>query len=183
MSAEEDDELMSRLQHGEDRALDALMDRWQVPLRRFLYRSTQNEHDAWDLAQETFVGVYRHKEKFRRGATFSTWLFSIALNLCRDRARRGKLRRAQPLEESLESDLRSREPSPDFSATQREMAEAVRGAVADLPEQLRSAVLLCEYEDLSQNEAAAVIGCSAKAVETRLYRARALLRRALEKYL
>src|SRR3954468_19609366 len=92
MSPEHDHLLMSRLQAGDDTALDALMDRWQVPLRRFLFRSTQNEHDAMDLAQETFLRVYRNRQKFREGTKFSTWMFSIALNLCRDRGRRQKTR-------------------------------------------------------------------------------------------
>src|SRR5882672_10427062 len=91
---------MAHLQAGDDRALDALMDRWQIPLRRFIFRSLQNEADALDLAQETFVRVYAHRAKFRSGAKFSTWLFSIALNLCRDRARRGKVHPVTLLDES-----------------------------------------------------------------------------------
>ncbi len=182
MSADDDAQLMSRLQRGDDRALDALMDRWQVPLRRFLYRSTLNEHDAWDLAQETFIRVYRHRDRFRLGATFSTWLFSVALNLCRDRARRGKIRRTEPLLDPSNVELASPNPAPDAEAARREMAEAVCAAVAELPEPLKTAVLLCEFEEFSQRDAAAAIGCSVKAVETRLYRARTLLRGMLSKY-
>lgn len=180
----DDGELMRRLQAGDDRALDALMERWQVPLRRFIYRSLSNEADALDLSQETFVRVYTHRAKFRPGAKFSTWLFSIALNLCRDGIRRRKVRPAMPLDEAglAAASDRSADPSgtaPDSDLVRAETAQTVRSAVEALPEPLKTAVLLCEYEDLSLTEAAGVVGCSAKAVETRLYRARALLRESL----
>jgi RNA polymerase sigma-70 factor (ECF subfamily) len=182
-----DADLMASLQAGDDHALDALMDRWQTPLRRFIYRSLQNEADALDLAQETFVRVYSHRAKFRRGAKFSTWMFSIALNLCRDRARRGKTRRVAFVDErSLTSaSNRAAESSsigPDADLVREETADAVRSAVDALPEPLKSAVLLCEYENLSLAEAGVAAGCSAKAVETRLYRARMLLRQSLSRY-
>lgn len=175
---------MVRLQTGDDRALTALMDRWQIPLRRFIYRSLNNEADALDLAQETFVRVYSHREKFRPGAKFSTWLFSIALNLCRDGIRRRKVRPSAPLDETglAEATERMADTSgaaPDSDLLQAETVQTVRSAVEALPEPLKAAVILCEYEDLSLADAAEVVGCSAKAVETRLYRARALLRESL----
>ena len=182
MPPDDDGYLMSRLRNGDDQALNALMNRWQVPLRSFLYRSTQNEQDALDLAQETFVRVYRNRDKFRPGAKFSTWLFSIALNLCRDRARRGRTRMAVPLDEAAEAEMGSTGEAPDDDLVRAETSEKVRSAVNELPEQLKEAVLLCEYENLSQADAAVIAGCSAKAVETRLYRARALLRQALAAY-
>jgi len=187
-TAPDDGELMLRLQKGDDRALDVLMDRWQTPLRRFLYRSLHNEADALDLAQEAFVRVYAHRARFRPGAKFSTWLFSIALNLCRDGIRRGKARPVVLLEENdlaVASD-RAAETSrdaPDSNLLRAEIAQTVQSAVAALPEPLKTAVLLCEYEDLSLAEAAAVVGCSSKAIETRLYRARALLRASLAAFL
>lgn len=182
--APDDDELMSRLQAGEERALDALMDRWQMPLRRFLYRYLHNEADACDLAEETFVRIYRNREKFRPGAKFSTWMFSIALNLCRDHARRRRTRPVvmldeQALAEVSDRSIESESGAPDSDLLRAETAAAVRSAIEALPEPLKAAVLLCEYEDLSHAEAAAIAGCSTKAVETRLYRARHLLRDAL----
>jgi RNA polymerase sigma-70 factor (ECF subfamily) len=180
----DDSELMARLQGGDDRALTALMDRWQIPLRRFIYRSLNNEADALDLAQETFVRVYTHRAKFRPGAKFSTWLFSIALNLCRDGIRRRKVRPSVPLDEAglvaaSDRSVDASRAAPDSDLLRAETAQTVRTAVDALPEPLKTAVLLCEYEDLSLSEAAGVVGCSAKAVETRLYRARTLLRESL----
>lgn len=175
---------MRSLRNGEERALNVLMDRWQMPLRRFLYRYLHNMDDACDVAEETFVRVYRHREKFRPGAKFSTWMFSIALNLSRDHARRGRARPLILLEEDalIAASARSidaENAGPDTDLLRAETAAAVRGAIDSLPEPLKAAVLLCEYEDLSHAEAAAAAGCSTKAIETRLYRARQRLRDAL----
>lgn len=160
------------------------MDRWQIPLRRFIYRALNNETDALDLAQETFVRVYTHRAKFRPGAKFSTWLFSIALNLCRDGIRRRRVRPAMPLDEAGLAAASDRmtdtsRAAPDSDLVRAETAKTVRLAVEALPEPLKTAVILCEYEDLSLVEAAGVAGCSAKAVENRLYRARIILRESL----
>lgn len=189
MSPDEDGECMARLQAGDDRALDSLMQRWEVPLRRFAERYLHNETEALDLAEETFVRVYRHRERFRPGSKFSTWLFAIALNLCRDRSRRANVRPivfldAAALARASDAEAgRAGNDSPDFSADRAERAGAVRAAVSTLPEPLRTAVLLCEFEGMSQADAAAVAGCTVKAIETRLYRARAELRKALANYL
>jgi len=172
---------MLALQSGEDRALDRLMTRWQEPLRSFLYRHTQNEEDALDLAQETFVRVYRHRARFRDNAKFSTWLFAIAFNLARDSARRRSRRPTQSLDETPE--LITENDNPFQDADELERAVAVRTAIADLPDDLRAAVILFEYEEKSHSEIAGIVGASAKAVETRLYRARQLLRKTLGRYL
>jgi len=177
---ETDSDDMLALQRGEDLALNRLMDRWQVPLRGFLYRWTQNEHDALDLAQETFVRVHRHRDRFRAGARFSTWMFQIALNLARDHARRRKRHPAEALElapEPVGSD------NPGSLTAQAERVAVVRAAIAELPEDLRTAVLLSEYEDKSHAEIGAIVGATPKAVETRLYRAREQLRRRLARFL
>lgn len=172
---------MQALQHGDDRALDRLMTRWQIPLRSFLFRHTQNEADALDLAQETFVRVYQARARFRPDARFSTWLFAIAYNLARDKARRRSRRPTQSLDETAE--LTADIQHPLASAEELERATAVRAAIADLPDDLRAAVILFEYDERSHVEIAGIVGASAKAVETRLYRARQLLKKALSRYL
>lgn len=171
---------MLALQRGEELALNRLMDRWQVPLRSFLYRRTQNEADALDLAQETFVRVYQHRSRFRTGAKFSTWMFQIALNLARDHARRQRRRPTDPLADAPEQVT---EITPKTQTLENEQAAAVRAAIAELPEDLRDAVLLSEYEDKSHAEIAGIVGATSKAVETRLYRARAQLRKTLSRFL
>jgi len=84
MEADPDAELMLRLKSGEDSILNELMTRWQQPLVAFIYRYIRHETDALDLAQETFVRVYETRHRYTVQAKFSTWLFSIAANLCRN---------------------------------------------------------------------------------------------------
>ena len=187
MTPDSDEALVDALAGGDDRALNHLMDRWQAPLRGFLYRYTQNEHDAHDLAQETFVRIYQHRTRFRSGARFSTWMFQIALNLARSRARWHRRHPTDSLER--ESDTTnpvspvSSDATPAEASLATEQVGAVRAAIAALPPDLREAVILAEYEDKSQAEIAAMVGTTAKGVETRLYRARQRLRQALGKYL
>ncbi|MFA5057340.1 MAG: sigma-70 family RNA polymerase sigma factor [Opitutaceae bacterium] len=182
-----DEALMRALAGGDDLALNPLMDRWQAPLRGFLYRYTQNEHDALDLAQETFVRVYQHRARFRADARFSTWMFQIALNLARSRARWQKRHPTDSLDlepENQESRLElSDEATPAADALRAEKIAVVRNAIAVLPPDLRAAVILSEYEEKSHAEIAVIARTTPKAVETRLYRARQQLRKALEKYL
>lgn len=187
MMADTDEVLMGALAGGDDLALNQLMDRWQVPLRGFLYRYTQNEPDALDLAQETFVRVYQHRTRFRTGARFSTWMFQIALNLARSRARWQRRHPTDSLDDGSEAwggESRGKtESSPADDTLTAEIVAAVKAAVAALPPDLREAVLLSEYEDKSHAEIAMIAGTTPKAVETRLYRARQHLRKALEKHL
>lgn len=177
---ESDEEAMLALQRGDDLALNRLMLRWQVPLRSFLYRSTRNEPDALDLAQETFVRIYQHRARYRAGAKFSTWMFQIALNLARDHARRQRRRPTSPLDEAPEA---ASADDPGRAATDAEAAAAVRHAIAQLPDELREAVLLSEFQDLSHAEIAEIVDATPKAVETRLYRAREKLRGLLARHL
>jgi RNA polymerase sigma factor (sigma-70 family) len=176
-----DESLAAALRDGDDTALDALMLRWQLPLRAFLYRHLQNESDALDLAQDTFVRIYRHRASYREGARFSTWMFQIALNLCRDHARRRNRRPLVALDAAPES--ADPHPSPDSAALTDERTAAVRAAIASLPEKLRAPLLLSTYENLPHLEIAATLRATPKAVETRLARARELLRKKLVRFL
>ncbi len=184
--APSDEALMAALAAGDLPALDALMLRWQRPLHAFLHRHLQNEADALDLAQETFVRLYRHRESYRAGARFTTWMFQIALNLARDHARKRERRRTDSLEAAppaATAGLAAAGASPDTAARRAEEVAAVRAAIAALPEELREVLVLFEYEDRSHAEIAEIIGATPKAVETRLYRARDKLRAALARWL
>ncbi len=187
MTIDTDEALMGALAAGDDRALNELMDRWQRPLRGFLFRYTQNEHDAMDLAQETFVRLYQHRERFRLGARFSTWMFQIGLNLARSRARWLRRHPTDSLDDRPDAPASAARPADDHSpaddALAAERAVAVRRAVAGLPPDLRAAVILAEFEEKSHAEIALIAGTTAKAIETRLYRARRQLRKALARYL
>ena len=183
---EQDAQDMARLARGHDAALNALMERHAEKLFHYLVRSLQDEADAADLAQETFVRIYQNRAKFDPKQRFSTWLFAIASNLVRDRYR-WRLRHQQvsldaeneETDASLKDTLPAAEPRPDQTAQTEERAEVVRKAVNALPEELKQPLILAVYQDLPQSEIATILKCSVKAVETRIYRARQQLREAL----
>jgi RNA polymerase sigma-70 factor (ECF subfamily) len=181
---------MERLRAGQDAALDDLMERHAEPVFRFLCRMLGNEDDAQDLAQETFVRVFKARASFRPTEKFSSWLFTIAANLARNhfrwRSRHANisLEAQNPeTEQSLGSTLPASSPAPNEEALARESAEAVRRAVNDLPVELREAMVLCEWEERSVAEAATILETTPKAVESRLYRARQILRERLKNWL
>ena len=149
-----------------------------------------NEDDAHDLAQETFVRVYQHRASFKPGARFTTWLYTIAANLARNHHRWLGRHPSVSLEaesettgQSLGAVLPSSGPAPDGAALGAERAAAVRAAVDKLPAEMREVIILCEWEDLSAAEAAAILDTTSKAVDNRLYRARNLLRERLKQWL
>jgi len=181
---------MERLAAGQDAALNDLMERHAAPVFHFLCRMMGNEDDASDLAQETFARVFRARASFRPDEKFSTWLFTIAANLARNHFRWRSRHPNISLEaetgeagQTLGGTLPANDPAPDESALTAERAEAVRLAVGKLPEDLREAIVLCEWEECSVAEAAAILETTPKAVESRLYRARQVLRERLNAWL
>jgi RNA polymerase sigma-70 factor (ECF subfamily) len=181
---------MERLIAGHDAALNDLMERHAKPVFHFLCRMLGNEDDANDLAQETFVRVFKSRGSFRAEQKFSTWLFTIAANLARNHFRwrtrhpNISLDAENPeTEQSLGSTLPANNPAPNEQALTAERAKAVRLAVSKLPEDLREAMVLCEWEERSVAEAAAILETTPKAVESRLYRARQILRARLKGWL
>jgi RNA polymerase sigma-70 factor (ECF subfamily) len=167
---------MGRLAAGEDAALDRLMARHAGAVIAFLTRMLGDPEDARDLAQEAFVRVYRSRDSYRPAHRFKTWLFTIAANLGRSRLRWRGRHPTLPLEQAPEPVVGG---DPAAHAIEDERALAVRRAVAALPDDLREAIALCEWDDLRVADAAEAIGTTVKAVESRLYRARQQLRGAL----
>jgi len=181
---------MAQLVAGRDASLNDLMDRHAEPIFRFLYRMLANEDDARDLAQETFVRVYRARDTFRAERKFSTWLYTIAGNLARNhlrwRARHPAVSMDAQKDETgsgLGDVLISSTPTPERQLEDQERVAAVRLAVERLPQELREALILCEWEELSMAEAAEVLKTTIKAVDSRLYRARKQLRQSLGRWL
>lgn len=176
-----DAQCMKRLAEGDDLALNDLMHRWRDRLAAFLYRMTINHEAALDLAQETFVRLYQSRDRYQPTAPFATYLFRIAANLARNHARWRKRHPAVSIEDeqSFVSELRDPSSLPDQSADHREQLACVERALAALPDDLREAMLLFTYEDMSQAEIAHTLGCTTKAVETRIYRARQMLKATL----
>lgn len=177
---------MSRLTAGHEAALNSLMERHAGKLFNYLVRCLQNEDDAADAAQETFVKVYQHRARFDPEQKFTTWLYAIAANLVKDRYRWRSRHPQVSLDaesdstgNSFRESLPGNDPLPHEKAEAEERSETIRRAVATLPEELRQPLILAEYEERSHAEIGSILGCSAKAVETRIYRARQQLRVSL----
>jgi RNA polymerase sigma factor (sigma-70 family) len=177
---------MASLVAGRDAALNELMDRHGERLFHFLERHLQNETDAADLAQEVFVRVYQNRSKYDPRQKLSTWLYAIGANLAKDRLRWRSRHPAVSIDaenpvtgEDFRESITDTAASPSEEFEKKEMGERVRAAIAGLPEDLRVALILGEYEDLSAAEIASVLGCNEKAVENRLYRARKRLKELL----
>jgi RNA polymerase sigma-70 factor, ECF subfamily len=185
-SDQQDSEDMARLARGHDTALSSLIERHSQRIFHYLLRSLQNEDDAADLSQETFVRVYQNRSRFNPGQKFTTWLYAIASNLVRDRFRWRSRHPQASLETGADEDAHSLHntlvaagSAPDEALEKNERADAVKDAIAALPGELREPLILAVYEGLSQAEIAGILGCSIKAVETRIYRARNQLRERL----
>ena len=177
-----DEALMEALQNGDDHALATLMHRWELGVKAFLLRLGVPSSDVEDVAQEAFVRLYQKRDRYRAGAAFKPWLLTVAGNLGRNRLRWRFRRREDSIEAMDDTQPGGFDPVDSATRPASDLAEKanlalnVRNAVNALPDNLRQAVLCVELEDLSYIEAGQVMGCSAKAVETRLYRARELLR-------
>lgn len=185
-SAERDRADMERLVAGRETALNELMERHAPKLFNYLIRCLQNEEDAADAAQETFVRVYQHRATFNLKQRFSTWLYTIATNLVKDRYRYRSRHPQVSLDaenETTEKDFREAmpggAPSPVEAIEATERSDAVRSAVSALPNELRIPLILAEYEERSHAEISQILKCTPKAVETRIYRARQMLREKL----
>ena len=181
-----DCDLMMRLAAGDDLALNTLMDRWSGRVVAFLYRMTGQREVAIDLAQETFVKLYQARARYRPQGNFSTWLFAIAANLARNHAR-WKIRHptvsldaTNPDGTAAFSDPADPDPTPGEAALTHEQTEAVNAAILELPLELREALTLFVYEGMGYAEIANLSRCSPKAVETRIYRARQILKERLK---
>ena len=182
---------MLALQAGDDAALNELIARHRAPLHRFVCRYVQDETVAGDVVQETFVRVYFKAAKYEPRATVKTWIYAIAVNLCRDQFRR---RAIHPAQVSLDragddSEPASRpephdpHPSPEANASQNDRMAVLRNAIDQLPDNLKAPLVLFSIEGLSQKETADILGTTPKTVELRVYRAKEKLRQTLGKLL
>ena len=175
--------LVQALQIGEDHALEALMSRHHQGLFRFVYRQIPNEADALELTMEVFVRAYFGIGRFRPTARFTTWLYQIALNLCRDHLRSRAYQyslQTVSLDGTGEENVSlnpacSGERQPDQKADHREEIVALEKVINELPDNLKNVLILTTLEDRSHAETAELLGVSLKAVGKRVYRARKLL--------
>src|SRR5437868_6958378 len=180
-----DEELVARSISGDADSFNELVLRWERPIYALAYRTLGREEDARDVCQETFLRAYRALSRFRGEAKFSSWLYRITLNLCRDWIRRQRRTPVVQLPEDVEvMELpASREPSEPIEniVARNDLTRAVEKAMAKLPEEQRTAIILKEYHGLTFQEIADLAGCPLSTVKTRLYQGLAVLRRELAK--
>jgi len=178
-----DEELVEACQTGEASAFDVLVARWEDKIRGATYRFLGSEEEARDVAQEAFLKAYRALGGFKREARFSSWLYQIATNLCRDRLRRRRTRATVSLEELEETGPVISDPRPGAheKLLQSDLGRVVRRAVDALPEEQREVVILKEYQGLTFLEIAQALDVPLSTVKTRLYRGLGQLRLRLER--
>ena len=177
-----DEELVGACQAGEASAFDVLVGRWEDRIRGAAYRFLGSEDEARDVAQEAFLKAYRGLAGFKQEARFSSWLYQIATNLCRDRLRRRKTRPQVSLEALEETGpvIVETRPGAHERLLESDLAEAVRRAIHALPEEQRVVVILKEYQELTFLEIAQALDVPISTVKTRLYRGLVQLRLRLE---
>lgn len=177
-----DRELAALARSGRDDIYRELLARYKAPVFRLIRHHVGDADEAMDLSQETFVAAFAALERYDGDRPFRIWISRIAINKCRDWARRRAVRsfftRALPLENAY--DVAIEAPAPDIEAAHREELARVRRAMSGLPHNLREVLVLRGVEELSQSEAAELLDVSEKTVETRLYRARVKLRALLD---
>ena len=179
-----DEELVARSVEGDLEAFNQLVVRWERPIYALAYRVIGREEDARDVCQETFLRAFRAIKGFKGQAKFSSWLYRIALNLCRDwmrRERRAPLVQVPDGTDPMEiaNELPAPIESLDETVARREMTSAVARAMAALSEEQRTAIILKEYHGLTFQEIADTLGCPLSTVKTRLYQGLTVLRREL----
>lgn len=180
-SDDEDKHCMAELTAGHDTAMNPLMRRWQDRLIGFIIRMGADHATACDLAQETFVRLYRHRASYNPRQSFATWIFTIAANLARNH-HRWATRHPEALTDPADfahHDTPDTASDPHQRAAAKEKLAAVQSAIAALPDDQREVLILSAYEHLSHEEIATITDTTPKAVELRLYRARKTLRESL----
>jgi len=189
--ADPDAVLMLRVKRGDRAAFAELVGKYRQPLFNFVCRTLRDETETEDVAQNTFLQVWKSRARYERTAKFSTWLFTIARNLCLNEIRRRSRHPAEALEEShAEHDdqpQRQYEDKKVFPPTEAalhgELARKIEAALAELPENQRTAILLCRRDEMSYEEIAEVLDCSLSATKSLIHRGREFLKEKLKPYL
>jgi RNA polymerase sigma-70 factor (ECF subfamily) len=177
--------LVQRVQQGDRRAFDQLVLRYQHKVLKLVMRYMRNHAEAEDIAQEAFLKAYRAIHSFRGDSAFYTWIYRIAINTAKNAlvaAKRRPLDYDLDLQDPEQNERNGRlrdEATPESLLLTEEIRETVDAAIGALPEDLRRAVVLREYEGLSYEEIAEVMGCPVGTVRSRIFRAREAIDRQL----
>jgi RNA polymerase sigma-70 factor (ECF subfamily) len=179
-----DEELVARARGGDLDSFNQLVLRWERPIYALAYRVIGREEDARDVAQETFLRAFRALGGFKGEAKFSSWLYRITLNLCRDWIRRERRTPVAQAPEGVDLIELASESTPAESIedliSRKELGRAVAKAMSSLSDEQRTAIILKEYQGLTFQEIADLLNCPLSTVKTRLYQGLSVLRRQLE---
>ena len=183
-----DAEIMLRVKAGDDSAFNHLVEKFRRPLVGFLYRMARSHAVAEELAQETFLRVYRSRKTYRASAKFTTWMYRIASNLAVNHARdsrhqRGEVSLDEPTEGGPAFEVADGEPTAEQELLRQERVRAIRSHVEALPERQRLAVVMHKYQGLDYREIAQVLKLSESATKSLLFRAYETLREDLKEFL
>ena len=189
--ADPDAALMLRVKQGDPVAFAELVDKYKQPVMNVAYRMLRDPTEAEDLSQAVFVQVYKSAHRYQVSSKFSTWLFTIARNLCLNEIRRRARHRADSMEaphpDQEDQPLHQFEDTQTASPPERllhvELEVKIEQALAELPETQRLAIVLCRQEELSYEEIAEVLGCSLSATKSLIHRGRETLKQKLKPYL
>ena len=183
--------LMLRVQQGDLAAFEALVEKYKQPIMNLVYRTLPDSTEAEDLAQHFFLQVFKSAARYKVSARFSTWIFTIARNLCLNEIRRRSRHPAESLDQPFEDDEDQvtrqvedpRASSAPEALLKRELEEKIERELAQLPEKQRTALLLCRQDELSYEEIARLLGCTLSATKSLIHRARETLKAQLKPYL
>lgn len=185
-SGQVDEELVRRVQRGDKKAFDILVLKYQHKIVQLINRYIRDQHEALDIAQDTFIKAYRALPTFRGESAFYTWIYRIAINTAKNhiatRSRRPSdddidIETAEQFESAV--GLRDQE-TPEGVLLSEELARVIQLALDELPDELRTAVSLRELDGLSYDEIADVMNCPVGTVRSRIFRAREAIDKKLQ---
>ena len=189
LNTQSDEALMARVARGYHDAFDVLVGRYQSAVMTFCYSFVRDHGRSEDLAQDTFLRVYKSAARYRPTAKFTTWLYKIAANLCINALKKGKLRRALSLDSPIGRDpdgskiiekIAADENIPLTEAEKNEAQKLLTEAIDHLPEEQRTTIVMVEYHCMPYKEIADILGVSVSAIKMRVKRARENLREMLK---
>lgn len=177
MVMQEEISIIEQCRNGNSEAFSILVERYQEIVYNVAYRMLGDRDTAFDISQESFISAYEGLKNFRKDSKFSTWLYSITVNKCRDHLRCRKP--DMPLDE-LTDILPSKMANPEESAHRKQLGLALQTTLSELPEDYREVIVLKHIEGLDYKEMEAILGGNVNALKVRTYRAREMLKKLLE---
>ena len=183
--------LMLRVKQGDIVAFESLVEKYKHPVIRIIYRTLKDATEAEDLAQTVFIQVFKSAHRYKPASKFSTWLFTIARNLTLNEIRRRSRHPAESMDAGTSHDEEApwkqfedrSNSTPDEQALRNELERKIEEALSQLPENQRTAILLCQNDGLSYEDISDILNCSVSAVKPLIHRGRLVLKTQLKPYL